>query len=233
MFILTVTALIGFCIFLAEDPPFHFETIDTLGFYHSTPMEELVCLVSPLAEGYPRAAQRAYSAAIWLIMTIVKTSWTLQIPSKWRENATLNQIVGRFQVAQYLKGEKVNVSLSTILEDVTTFTGLNSALQMVVAHPLRSWLTKDPPGLTPDDQEHVSSLFHLLGTLDDPKAVAKVQQTLGDFIAAPPKESRHIQRNHELELEVALDALRRLEMTASQSGFILKALSLVVADGIS
>ncbi|KAJ7572356.1 hypothetical protein C8J56DRAFT_1175401 [Mycena floridula] len=132
------------------------------------------------------------------------------MPSRWLDNAVLNQTRYASQLKRYLYAIKPWPLMS---ENVTTLAGLHSTTQIELTEFLKRWLTDIPP----DDIQHIPSLFHLLGTLSEPKAVIEVQRALGKFLTRPQTESN---------LDAAREALEQLEMTARKPEFIYKALSI-------
>ncbi|KAJ7592756.1 hypothetical protein C8J56DRAFT_482285 [Mycena floridula] len=164
--------------------------------------------------------------------------WALgDIPSSWLKNPKVNQII----CARGLIMSLWRSDAPVIPENVTTLAGLPSTIQIELTEPLKQWLTK----IQPDDVQHLPSLFCLLGTLDEPKAVIEVQRALREFLTPlelerNPDTARVVvtQTNNinarpdgllsqpESNLEAAREALRQLEMTASKPEFIYKALSI-------
>ncbi|KAJ7575040.1 hypothetical protein C8J56DRAFT_976927 [Mycena floridula] len=133
------------------------------------------------------------------------------IPTSWVENPDLNQIVYAYQLIRYFRSRYG--SWSSIPENVATLAGLRSTIQIELTQPLSRWLTFFPP----DELEPIPSLFCLLGTLDEPKAVIEVQRAFREFLTLP-----HLESN----LDAAREALAQLEMTARKPEFIYKALSI-------
>ncbi|KAJ7572339.1 hypothetical protein C8J56DRAFT_1175387 [Mycena floridula] len=134
------------------------------------------------------------------------------IPSRWLDNAVLNQTI----CARWLKRclePWWHASWSLMSENVTTLAGLHSTTQIELTESLKRWLTK----IQPDALQHIPSLFRLLGTLDEPKAVIDVQRALGKFLATSQTENN---------LDAAREALTQLEMMARKPEFIYKALSI-------
>ncbi|KAJ7575005.1 hypothetical protein C8J56DRAFT_1172366 [Mycena floridula] len=242
-------ALFSLCILsweAAPDPQGHFTYI------FDSVMYELISYVSPLAEGSAEA-QQAYSAAVllltlaleeafpklergqWYGMTgflrpLVKVTddaaatiaqrvlcsrfWSTEalenIPSSWPANPKVNQTICARRLIESLGG-RYRRRLSSIPKNVTSLAGLHSTTQIDLTQHLREWLSEIPS----DDLQHIPSLFRLLGTLDEPKAVIEVQRALHEFLATPQMENN---------FDAAREALRELEKTASNPGFVSQAL---------
>ncbi|KAJ7572516.1 hypothetical protein C8J56DRAFT_597352 [Mycena floridula] len=133
------------------------------------------------------------------------------IPVSWLGNPVCSQIMYANEIARYLRPWP---SPWPSIPEKVTLAGMHSTMQIEFVQPLNSWLTEIPP----DGVQHIPSLFRLLGTLDEPKAVIEVQQALRDFLTLPQPESN---------LDAARKALGQLEMTASKPEFIYKALASV------
>ncbi|KAJ7584317.1 hypothetical protein C8J56DRAFT_1166473 [Mycena floridula] len=131
------------------------------------------------------------------------------IPSSWPASPKLNQTMCARQLIESLRWD----ILPVIPENVTTLAGLHSTIQIQLTQRLKGWLTK----IRPDDVQHLPSLFSLLGTLDEPKAVIEVQRALREFLITPQTEN---------DLDAAREALEELEKTARKPEFIYKALSI-------
>ncbi|KAJ7572337.1 hypothetical protein C8J56DRAFT_1035394 [Mycena floridula] len=133
------------------------------------------------------------------------------IPSRWLDNAVLNQTICARRLKRCLE-PWWHASWSLMSENVTTLAGLHSTTQIQLTESLIRWLTD----ISPDDIQYIPSLFRLLSTLDEPKAVIEVQRALGKFLATSQTEN---------DLDAAREALRELEKKASKPGFILLALA--------
>ncbi|KAJ7575045.1 hypothetical protein C8J56DRAFT_458605 [Mycena floridula] len=133
------------------------------------------------------------------------------IPSSWLNNPKLNQTICVRRLKCYLCAIE---PWPSIPETVTTLADLHSTMQIKLTQHVRDWLTDIPP----DDLQHIPSVFRLLGTLDEPKAVIEVQRALREFLTTPQTENN---------FEAAREALRELEKRASNPGFVLQALSSV------
>ncbi|KAJ7574270.1 hypothetical protein C8J56DRAFT_468754 [Mycena floridula] len=163
-----------------------------------------------------RNAQRIFCSPLWFRYL---SRW--KIPPRWLENPTLNQILGSAELRRYLQIRWYlpdSILRSRMPEQVVPFAGMHSSMQNELLEPLKRWLTKGLPVISPDD---VEAVFRLLVLLDDPKAVLHVQRALVQFLstAAPSNV-------HERKMEAAREALGQLKVTASKPGFIFKALSL-------
>ncbi|KAJ7592746.1 hypothetical protein C8J56DRAFT_1161803 [Mycena floridula] len=164
------------------------------------------------------------------------------IPSSWLDNPGFSQIIicaGR--LIEPL-GSWYHRCLPSMPENVTTLADLPSTIQIQLTEPLKRWLTN----IAPSDLQDLPSLFRLLGTLNEPKAVINVQRALREFLTPPQPErnpgtagvdvTQTVNVNNarpdgllsqpESILEAAREALRQLEKTASKQEFIYKALSI-------
>ncbi|KAJ7575002.1 hypothetical protein C8J56DRAFT_1032711 [Mycena floridula] len=185
-------------------------------------------------------AQRVLSSRFW-------PRWAFgNIPSSWLENPKVIQTICARRLIESLGGQ-YRPRLSSIPKNVTSLAGLHSTTQIELTQHLREWLTDIPP----DDLRHIPSLFRLLRTLDEPKAVINVQGALREFLTPPePERNSDTARadvtetinldarstgflsllstkwQPESNLEAAREALRLLEKTASKPEFIYKALSI-------
>ncbi|KAJ7592712.1 hypothetical protein C8J56DRAFT_481979 [Mycena floridula] len=181
-------------------------------------------------------AQRVLCSPLWF------TRLPDNLPSSWPANPKVNQTV----CAQKLI-ESLGWHYPGIPENITTLAGLPSTIQIQLTRPLKRWLTNIPP----NDLRHLPSLFRLLGTLDEPKAVIEVQLALREFLTTPEPErnpntagvdvTQMINVNARPDGFLSLlstkwqplksnldarEALRQLEMTARKPEFIYKALSI-------
>ncbi|KAJ7572502.1 hypothetical protein C8J56DRAFT_1068378 [Mycena floridula] len=177
------------------------------GWYWNT-VYEVSKLLRPLVkvtdDAAAETAQRVLCSPVW------STEALDNIPSSWLENPDLNQTIYASQLKRYLYAIEPGPSIP---ETVPTLAGLPSTIQIELAEPLKRWLTE----IQPDALQHIPSLFRLLGTLDEPKAVIDVQRALSKFLTRPQTESN---------LDAAREALEQLEMVARKPEFIYKALSI-------
>ncbi|KAJ7573059.1 hypothetical protein C8J56DRAFT_1174087 [Mycena floridula] len=153
-------------------------------------------------------AQRVLCSPLWL------TRLPRNIPSSWPENPKVNQTICARQLIESL-GVRYRRRLPSIPENVTTLAGLHSTIQIQLTQRLKDGrLTNIPP----HDVQHIPSFFRLLGTLDEPNAVMEVQRALREFLITPQTDNN---------FDAAREALTQLELTASNPGFVLQALSSV------
>ncbi|KAJ7573056.1 hypothetical protein C8J56DRAFT_1174085 [Mycena floridula] len=178
------------------------------GMWHGMTVLVVSKLLHPLVRITDHAAgetaQRVLCSPFWL------ERLPDDIPSSWLDNPVFSQIICTGRLIQSLRAW-YHRHLPLIPENVTTLAGLHSTTQIQLTRPLKGWLDH-----IFDNVADISSLFRLLGTLDEPKSVIEVQRALGKFLARPQTESN---------LDAAREALRELEKTASKQEFIYKALS--------
>ncbi|KAJ7572493.1 hypothetical protein C8J56DRAFT_989225 [Mycena floridula] len=151
------------------------------------------------------AAQRVLCSSVW------SEYFPDDIPVSWHGNPAFSRIIYANQIVRSLGPER---SPWPSIPEKVTLAGMHSTMQIELTHPLKSWLTEIPP----DDCQHIPSLFRLLGTLDEPKAVIEVQRALREFLTKP--------RQAESNLDAAREALEQLEKTARKPEFVFKALSI-------
>ncbi|KAJ7572332.1 hypothetical protein C8J56DRAFT_1175380 [Mycena floridula] len=184
-----------------------FPELERRGFYGNTAYGVsgfLGPLVKITDNAAAATAQRVLCSPFWV------TRLPDNISSSWFENPDLNRIRCANRLRGCLQGW---ISWSSMPEYVTTLAGIHSNIQIELTQDLREWLND-----VSNDIEDIPSLFCLLGTLDEPKAVTEVQRALGKFLTRTQTQNN---------LDDAREALKQLEMTARKPEFALKALRLI------
>ncbi|KAJ7584294.1 hypothetical protein C8J56DRAFT_148827 [Mycena floridula] len=185
------------------------------GRWYGRTVDAISTLLYPLVriadDAAAATAQRVLCSPVWSDSTAALGN----IPFSWPENPKVNQTIYAGQLKRYLNPWwHASESWPLIPANVTTLAGLPSTIQIEITESLKGWR----PNGRPDDLQHLPSLFRLLGTLDEPKAVIEGQRLLREFLITPQTEN---------DLDAAREALRDLEKTAKNPRFVLQALASV------